>query len=94
MKVEVALWESDETGERVRLLQPARANVWPTQFHLRPGEVQTVRFLLPEGAYAPDTLLRLETRLVPVPPETQESAEGTSARLIFATRILSKAWVR
>lgn len=108
--VEIALWESDETGERVELLRKADANLWPVEFRLQPGETRTVRMLLEVDAYGAGALLRLETRFVPVEPRAVEvaaeasAADGTAARasavdgprahIRIVTRILSKAWVR
>jgi P pilus assembly chaperone PapD len=98
--VEIALWESDETGERVELLEPADVNVWPTEFRLRPGETQTVRLLAAAEAYPANTLLRFEARFIPVEttpiPTAAEStaAAGAEARLRLVTRILSKVWIR
>ncbi len=98
--VEVALWESDETGEHVKLVRPADVQVWPTEFRLAPGETQTVRFLVDGEAYPPNTLLRLETRFIPAdyqPIATaaeRSTSRGATARLRIVTRILSKAWIR
>jgi len=98
--VEVALWESDETGERVELIERADADIWPTEFQLQPGETQTVRFLLATDAYPGNTLLRLETRFIPketaaVPATAGSStASGAEARLRVVTRLLTKAWIR
>lgn len=98
--VEVALWESDETSKPVELLERSDASVWPTEFRLEPGETQTVRFLVGTGAYPENTLLRLETRFIPVEaapvPTTAGSTAptGAEARLRLVTRILSKVWIR
>lgn len=98
--VEVALWESDETSKPVELLESADASVWPTGFRLEPGETQTVRFLVGTDAYPENTLLRLETRFIPVEttpvPTTAGSTAttGAEARLRLVTRILSKVWIR
>jgi P pilus assembly chaperone PapD len=98
--VEIALWESDETGERVELLRRADVNIWPTDFRLRPGETQTVRLLTAPDAYPANTLLRFETRFIPVEatpvPTTAGSTApaGAEARLRLVTRILSKVWIR
>lgn len=100
VRVEVALWEADETGDRVELVRPATAGLWPVEFRLLPGETQTVRLLLGDGAYPTGTVLRLETRFVPLEPVTIAAAGGASvpdridARLTIVTRILSKVLVR
>ena len=93
VRVEVALWESDEGAERVELVRPARGNVWPTAFELEPGETQVVRLLLPAEAYHSDTVLRMVTRMVPVAPPP-DPARTTNARIVLATRVLSKVLVR
>lgn len=106
--VELALWDSDETGRAVELLRPASANLWPNRFRLSPGETQTVRITIPSDAYVAGTLLRLESRFTPAgPPERDGAAEGqppaegeagtgrgARARVVMVTRILSKVWVR
>lgn len=98
--VEVALWVSDEAGPRVELLDRANVEIWPPEFQLRPGETQTVRFLLAMDAYPANTLLRLETRFIPtdaaaVPTAAGASAaKGAEARLRVVTRLLTKVWIR
>jgi hypothetical protein len=100
VRVEIALWESDETGDRVELVRPAAAGLWPVEFRLLPGETQTVRLLLSDGAYPAGTVLRLETRFVPLQPVTVAAAGRASmpdridARLTIVTRILSRVLVR
>jgi P pilus assembly chaperone PapD len=99
MDVTVALWESDESGERVQLLGRARANLWPLEFRLRPGESQTVRVLTTGDPYDPGTLLRLETRFIPVAAQQVAGTTGTPptgarAEIRIVTRILSKVWIR
>lgn len=93
VRVTVALWESDETGESVQLVRAARANVWPTEFELAPGETQTVRVTLVADSYAAGTVLRLETRMIPRPPAVRQAGDGVSASFVLATRVLSKVRV-
>lgn len=92
VRVEVALWESNEAREGVELVRRANGNVWPTAFDLAPGERQVVRVLLSDDSYAAGAVLRLETRLVPHQP-TQHADGNVSARILLATRILSKVLV-
>lgn len=98
--VEVAVWESDETGERVALTRRADVRLWPSEFQLLPGETQTVRFLLDDGVYSSGTMLRLETRFTPARPMPVGSGgaatapEAVEARLTIVTRILSKIRIR
>lgn len=92
VRVEVALWESDEAREGVELVRRANGNVWPTAFDLSPGERQVVRVLLSDDSYVAGTVLRLETRLVPHQP-TQHADGNVSAQILLATRILSKVLV-
>lgn len=90
MRVTVALWESDESGERVALTGPARGNLWPTEFEVPPGETQVVRLAVPDDGYPSGTLLRLVTRMVAVPADDEEEVAGPKARFVIATRVLSK----
>ncbi|HSM36075.1 MAG TPA: hypothetical protein VK837_06725 [Longimicrobiales bacterium] len=95
VRVDVALWESDETSRPLRLLKEARANLWPVSFELAPGESQVVRISIGRDAYPDGTLLRLETRLVPAPPMPAEEGESQRAvQVILTTRMLSKVCVR
>lgn len=99
MDVEVAIWESDESGEQVELLRTAAADLWPHEFRLEPGEMQTVRFLVKGDPYPPDTLLRLETRFIPLRAEpiaatSAPASAGARAELRIVTRIISKVWIR
>jgi len=95
LRVEIAVWESDETSKPIRLLKTARANVWPQTFELPPSETQVVRIAVPEDAYDAGTLLRLDTRLVPVAAVSSDTTrERAGARIIVATRILSKLLIR
>lgn len=93
VRVTAALWESDETGERVRLVRAAQANVWPAEFELAPGETQTVRLTLTAGSYAAGTVLRLETRMIPIRAVAQQADAGVNAGFLLATRVLSKVRV-
>ena len=95
VRVDVALWESDETSRPLKLLREARANLWPVSFELEPGESQVVRISIGQDAYPDGTLLRLETRLVPDPPMPGGEGEPQGAvHVILATRMLSKVFVR
>lgn len=96
VEVEVALWESDETGAEVELTQPAEGRVWPTEFSLEPGERQFVRVLVPEDAYPEGQLLRLETVMTPTRPEQGEGkpADGIKTSIRLAVRTLSKVLIR
>lgn len=94
IRVEVALWDSDESGDRVRLLRESRASLWPTAFELAPGESQVVRILVEDGIHPVGTLLRLETRLIPVEPAPEAEGEGATARITLVTRVLSKVHIR
>lgn len=94
MRVTVALWESDESGERVALTKPARGNLWPTDFDLPPGETQVVRLAVPDDGYQAGTLLRLVTRMVAVPADDEVEVAGARTRFVIATRVLSKVNVR
>lgn len=92
LQVEVALWESNETGDQVELTARARGGVWPTHFELPPRQTQTVRLLLEEDAYGAGQQLRLEVRLTPAPPPADGTAGagGARGRILLATRILAK----
>jgi P pilus assembly chaperone PapD len=98
--VGIAVWESDETGERVALTRKADVLLWPSEFRLLPGETQTVRFLLDDGIYPSGTMLRLETRFTPAQPVPvvgsagAKAPEAVEARLTIVTRILSKVRIR
>ena len=100
LDVEMALWESDESGPQVELLRPADAAVWPAEVRLEPGETQTIRFLVTGDPYPANTLLRLETRFIPVESAAVPATDGTSvpagvqAKVRMVTRILSKVWIR
>jgi len=93
IRVTVALWESDETGERVQLVRPAQSNVWPNEFELAPGETQTVRITLAVDTYVAGTVLRLETRMIPIRPAARQADAGVNAGFVLATRVLSKVRV-
>ena len=95
VSVTVALWESDESTGHVQLVRRVRANVWPIEFDLPPGETQVIRISLSDGAYPPETLLRLETRLLPTTSTGADGPPGGGARtqVILATRFLSKVLV-
>lgn len=93
IRVTVALWESDETGERVQLVRMAQSNVWPNEFELAPGETQTVRITLAVDTYVAGTVLRLETRMIPLRPAARQADTGVNAGFVLATRVLSKVRV-
>jgi P pilus assembly chaperone PapD len=93
LRVSVALWESDEARDGVQLVRVAQANVWPNKFELTPGETQTVRITLAPDIYSAGTVLRLETRMIPFRPQSQQIDAGVNAGFVLATRVLSKVRV-
>lgn len=96
VQVEVAIWESQEEP-KVKLLRKAQGKIFPAKFGLAPGEKQTVRILVPDSAYAEDTLLRLETVLTPLEgeqPELTSAPENVRTELKFAYRFLSRVYIR
>lgn len=85
------------TAEEIALGPAVNAVVSPERFALAPGESQTLRLLVRERV-ARDAVLRLMATLTPrrstpVPtgrPGRPDSTSGAQARLVFATRFITR----
>ena len=92
--VEVALFHGTVVDGKLVLGRPVEAIVSPAQFVLAPGSTQALRILLREDV-RPGTVLRLVTLLTPKgAPPAPDSVSGPTARIVFATRLITRVVVR
>jgi hypothetical protein len=92
--VDVELRHGSVTRDSVSLRARLDGLVTPSRFHLAPGETQTIRILVRERL-APGSVARLVTTLTPrAAVARSDTATGAEARLIFATRLITKVRAR
>lgn len=92
--VDVELRHGSVTRDSVSLRARLDGLVTPSRFHLAPGESQTIRILVRERL-EPGSVARLVTTLTPrAAVARSDTATGAEARLIFATRLITKVRAR
>lgn len=103
--VEIELRHGTVSAKEVTLGEAVKAVVSPSRFQLAPGESQLVRLLVREPLAA-DSVLRLVTTFTPIAARevrerpaasdsaTAATATGATARIFFASRLITKVKTR